>query len=228
MKFNHSLQSEKAEHFILNYQRIENDRTFRVEGYYKRYDHLVKFRDGNQYDLNNAGSGYAKGFELFWRDNKSIPFVDYWVSYSYLDTERDYLNFPHAATPAFASAHNFSVVGKYFITDIKSQLGLTYSFTSSRPYYNPNQTTFNGSKTPNYSDLSFNWSYLPKPYLIVYFSCTNLLGRDNIFGYEYGNTPNNDGTFNSRAVRQAATRFVFLGIFITLSKDKSINQLPSL
>jgi outer membrane cobalamin receptor len=228
VKFNHNLQSEKAEHFILNYQRIENDRTFRVEGYYKRYDQLVKFNNGDQYDLNNAGSGYAKGFELFWRDNKSIPHVDYWVSYSYLDTERDYLNYPYAATPAFASAHNFSVVYKHFITDIKSQLGFTYSFTSGRPYNNKNQSAFNGSRTPNYSDLSFNWSYLPKPYLIVYFSCTNLLGRDNIFGYEYGNTPNADGSYNSRAVRQAATRFVFLGIFITLSKEKSVNQLPSL
>jgi hypothetical protein len=29
-------------------------------------------------------------------------------------------------------------------------------------------------------------------------------------------------------VRQAAPRFAFIGIFITLSKDKSVNQLPSL
>jgi hypothetical protein len=114
------------------------------------------------------------------------------------------------------------------VKDINSQLGFTYSFTSGRPYNNPNTTTFNGAKTPNYSDLSFNWSYLPKPYLILYFSCTNLLGRDNIFGYEYSSTPNADGTYNNRPVRQPAPRFVFLGIFITLSKDKSVNQLPSL
>ncbi|MCI0751460.1 MAG: hypothetical protein L0Y35_06445 [Flammeovirgaceae bacterium] len=76
--------------------------------------------------------------------------------------------------------------------------------------------------------LSFNWSYLPKPYVIVYFSCTNVLGRDNIFGYEFGNTQNGDGMYASRAIRQPARRFLFLGIFITLSKEKTINQLPSL
>jgi hypothetical protein len=228
VRVNENLDTENAEHFILNYQRIESDRTFRVEGYYKRYDDLVKYVNGDAAQLNNAGSGYAKGIEVFWRDNKSIPFVDYWISYSYLDTERDYLDFPYRASPAFSSAHNFSLVYKHFVTKLKSQLGFTYSFTSGRPYNNPNEAQFNGSLTPNYSDLSFNWSYLPKPYVIVYFSCTNLLGRDNIFGYQYGNLRNAEGLYNSSPVRQAATRFVFLGIFITLSKNKSVNQLPTL
>src|SRR5690606_18257568 len=138
----------------------------------------------------NNGSGYAKGIEMFWRDNRSIKRLDYWLSYSYLDTERAYIHFPHSATPSFASAHNFSVVAKYFIQKMKSQLGATYSFTSGRPYNNPNEERFNASKTPAYQDVSFNWSYLPKPHLIVYFSCTNVLGRDNIFGYEYSEVRN--------------------------------------
>lgn len=228
VRVNHALNAEKAEHFILNYQRVENDRTFRVETYYKRYDDLVKYVNGDSSVLNNAGSGYAKGVEVFWRDKRSIRNADYWISYSYLDTKRDYLGFPVKATPSFASKHNFSVVYKHFITKIKSQLGFTYSFTSARPYNNPNESKFNGGRTPRYSDLSFNWSYLPKPYLIVYVSCTNLLGRDNIFGYEYSTTLNDQGIYNSRAIRQAAPRFLFIGIFITLSKDKSVNQLPNI
>jgi outer membrane cobalamin receptor len=184
--------------------------------------------NGDVATTNNAGSGYAEGIEVFWRDNHSIRNVDYWISYSYLDTKRDHLHFPGQAIPSFASRHNFSAVYKHFIQDIKSQLGFTYSFTSGRPYNNPNQNKFNAGRTPGYSDLSFNWSYLPEPYLIVYLSCTNLLGRDNIFGYEYSSTPNAEGVYNSRAIRQAAPRFLFIGIFITLSKDKSVNQLPSL
>lgn len=132
------------------------------------------------------------------------------------------------AIPSFASKHNISVVAKYFITRLRSQLGATWSFTSGRHYNNPNEPEFNAGRTPSYRDLSFNWSYLPKPYLIVYFSCTNLLGRDNIFGYEYGSVPNDDGLYNSRAVRQPARRFLFLGLFYTISKDKSVNQLPTL
>lgn len=105
---------------------------------------------------------------------------------------------------------------------------MTYSFASPRPYHDPNSRTFNTGRTPSYHDLSFNWSYLPKPFLIVYFSCTNLTGRDNIFGYEYSDQVNEAGIYNGRAIRQPAPRFLFLGIFITLSKDKSVNQLPQL
>ncbi|HEY3406262.1 MAG TPA: TonB-dependent receptor [Ohtaekwangia sp.] len=227
-KINNDLDPEKAEHFILNYQRVEDNRTFRIETYYKRYSDLVKYTDGDPLELNNDGTGYAKGIELFWRDNRSVRNLDYWVSYSFLDTERDYLDFPSAHTPAFASAHNFSLVTKYFVEKLKSQAGFTYSYTSGRPYNNPNEDKFNNGKTPYYSDLSFNVAYLPKPYLIFYFSCTNLLGRDNVFGYEYSRQLNDAGQYNSRAIRQPAPRFVFLGIFITLSKNKSINQLPTL
>ncbi len=225
LRLNTSLQAEKADHYILNYQRIENNKTFRVETYYKKYDNLIKIENGV---VTNNGYGYAQGLELFWRDNESVDNLDYWISYSFLDTKRNYLNFAHEAAPGFSSKHNLSIVAKYFVVKLKSQLGTTFSYTSGRPYNNPNETKFNGSKTPSYQDLSFNWSYLPKPYLIVYFSCTNLLGRDNIFGYEYGSTLNEQGMYNSRAIRQSAPRFLFLGIFLTLSKDKSVNQLPTL
>ncbi|HYG21117.1 MAG TPA: TonB-dependent receptor, partial [Ohtaekwangia sp.] len=228
IRLNPELGQEKAEHFILNYQRVSDNRTFRIETYYKRYDDLTKFSENDAAVLTNSGNGYAKGIELFWRDNQSLKHVDYWISYSYLDTKRDYLGFPNEAVPTFASRHNFSAVYKHFLQPIQSQLGLTYSFTSGRPYHDPNRNTFNGGRTPGYSDLSFTWSYLPKPWLIVYFSCTNLLGRDNVFGYEFSNQRNEDGQYASRAVRQAAKRFVFLALLITFSKDKSMNQLPSL
>lgn len=226
IKNNRSLNSEKAQHYILNYQYVKSNRTFRIETYFKQYSNLVKYSDPS--NPTNLGTGKAKGIELFFRDNASISQLDYWISYSYLDTKRDYLNFPYEARPIFASKHNVSVVAKYFVQKIKSQLGVTYSLASGRPYDDPNGEVFNGSQTPNYVDLSFNWSYLPSTSVIVYFSCTNVLGRDNIFGYEYSGVPTEDGTFNGRAIRQPAPRFLFLGIFITLSKDKSVNQLPNL
>ena len=43
---NNNLDPEKAEHFILNYQLINDRRTFRVETYYKKYDQLIKFENG--------------------------------------------------------------------------------------------------------------------------------------------------------------------------------------
>lgn len=226
LRIDPALGPEKAEHFILNYQRMENNRTLRIETYYKNYNDLIKIENGA--GLFNTGSGYARGLEFFWRDNESVNNLDYWISYSFLDTKREYLHFPKKVVPAFASKHNLSFVGKYFVSRIKSQLGATFSISSGRPYNNPNEDKFNNGRTPGYRDLSFNWSYLPKPFLIVYFSCTNLTGRDNIFGYEYSNTLNEYGQYNSRAIRQPAPRFFFLGIFITLSKNKNMNQLLTL
>jgi TonB dependent receptor/CarboxypepD_reg-like domain len=228
VRYNNQLDPERAEHFILNYQIMTDRRTFRVEAYHKNYKDLVKYVSGNPTDLINAGNGNAKGFEFFWRDSQTIKYVDYWVSYSFLDTERDYLNYPYAATPSFASKHNFSFVYKHFIKDLKSQVGFTYSYSSGRTYFNPNSENFLSDKTPSYQDLSLNVSYLPKNWIIVYVSCTNLLGRENIFGYEYASSPNGDGQFASRAIRQPATRFAFLGLLITISKNKSVNQLPNL
>ncbi len=230
VRINNQLGSERAEHFILNYQIINDRKTFRIEGYYKNYSNLVKFVNGNPFLLTNSGNGYAKGIELFWRDSQTIRNVDYWISYSYLDTKRDYLNYPAAAVPAFTSRHNFSAVYKHFVKAIKSQLGFTYSYSSGRPYYNPNLSSekFQSERTPSYQDLSANVSYLPKNWLIIYISCTNLLGRDNIFGYEYSAQANTNGEYVSRGVRQPASRFLFMGVFITISKNKSVNQLPNL
>jgi hypothetical protein len=228
LRVNTDLSSERAEHFILNYQVTTDYRTLRVEAYYKKYLDLVKFINGNPYLLNNAGTGYAKGAELFWRDNKSLKNVDYWISYSFLDTKRDYLNFPYAAMPNFASRHNFSVVYKHFITPLKTQLGVTYSYGSPRPYYNPNNDRFNGDCTPSYQDLSANVSYLPKNWLIIYASCTNLLGRHNVFGYQYSSTPDANGVYAGRPVVQPAKHMLLLAVLITISKNKSVNQLRNL
>ncbi|MBL6449527.1 TonB-dependent receptor [Fulvivirga sp. 29W222] len=229
VRIKNSLEDERADHYIINYQREENGRTFRVEAYYKNYDNLIKFSQSyNPDSYTNNGDGYARGIDVFWRDNKTLKGVDYWLSYSYLDTERDYHNFPYQAAPTFASEHNFSAVFKYFINALKTQLGGTYSYASGRPFNNPNLELFNSEKTADYHDLSLNASYLLKSNVIIHGSVTNVFGFDNIFGFESSNEPNENGEFILRPVKQAAPRFIFLGVFITLSKDKSVNQLPTL
>ena len=223
-----TLKPEKADHYIASYQLLRDKRTFRVELYHKRYYDLVRYTDGDETRLTNQGDGYARGFEFFWRDHRTLRNTDYWVSYSYLDTKRNYLYYPSAATPGFASAHNFSIVYKHYFSELKTQFGTTYSFASGRPYNNPNETTFQTGKTPAYSDLSVNLAYLPAPNVVVYFSATNLLGRDNVFGYEFSNQPDVNGYYSSRAIRQPARNFLFIGVFITFSKNNTMNQLPAI
>jgi outer membrane cobalamin receptor len=165
---------------------------------------------------------------LFWRDSKSIKNIDYWVSYSYLDSERDYRNYPMQAQPNFVNTHNLSVVGKYWIADWKSQIGFSYTFASGRTYTNPNEVGFLNAKTKAYSSLSLNWAYLISQQKILYLSINNALGYKNINGYQYANTPDINGDFARRAIRPAADQFFFVGFFWTISEDKKSNQLDNL
>ncbi|QXP72401.1 TonB-dependent receptor [Tenacibaculum sp. AHE15PA] len=231
LKFNTDFKAENTSHFIANYQYVKNKQIFRVEGYYKKYQDLVKYDTGSflpTTNYSNLGNGYAKGIDVFWRDNKSVKNTDYWVSYSFLDTERNYKNYPTTATPNFASAHNLSVVGKHFIKDLKSQVGFSYNFASGRNYTNPNKTGFLNNKTKNYNSVSVNWAYLISQQKILYFSVNNVLGHQNVFGYNYKNTPNMNGVFDRQAIVPNADRFFFVGFFWTISDNKKDNQLDNL
>ncbi|WP_422348394.1 TonB-dependent receptor [Flagellimonas sp.] len=231
VKFGQPLGSEKTSHYILNYQRVGDGKTFRAEAYYKDYDNLIKYdTEMPQFNssFDNSGNGYATGLDVFWRDNKSISQLDYWISYSYLNTERDYRNFEVRATPNFAPEHSLSVVTKYFITKLRSQVGLSYSYGSGRPYNNPNTPEFLAEKTKSFNNLSFNWAYLIDQQKILYFSVNNVLGFKNISDYQYANAPNVDGIFDRRAITPAADQFFFVGFFWTISSDGKSNQLDNL
>jgi outer membrane cobalamin receptor len=231
LKFEQNLQAEKTSHYILNYQYVNDGKIFRAEAYRKEYDNLVKFDteftsiDSN---FNSNGEGYAQGLDVFWRDNTSIKNLDYWISYSYLDTERDYLNFESAAQPNFATNHNFSIVGKYWIESLKSQLGVDYTFSSGRPYNDPNSSAFLAEKAKPFNSISLNWAYLIDQQKILYFSINNVLGFRNINGYQYANTPDLNGQFSRRALRPATDQFFFVGFFWTISEDGKDNQLNNL
>lgn len=231
LKFNQDLESQQTSHYILNYQFNSEGKIFRAEAYFKNYDNLVKYDTefpvfSSEY--SNLGDGYSQGIDLFWRDNKSFKNLDYWFSYSYLDTERDFRNFTDAAVPSFVNNHNFSVVGKYWIDSLKSQIGMSYAFASGRSYTNPNETGFLNAKTKPFSNLSLNWAYLLSPQKILYFSINNVLATQNINGYQYSNTPDVNGNFNRRALRPAADQFFFVGFFWTISEKGTDNQLNNL
>ena len=226
------LENERSSHYILNYQFINNGKTFRIEGYYKQYKNLVKYDPDNMYDpskYQNAGSGYARGFDIFWRDSySSLKNVDYWISYSFLDTERDYRDFPERSIPIFASKHNISVAHKQFFPKLRSFLSGTYTYASPRPYNDPNTTGFNTGRTKSFHDLSITIAHMLSENIGLFFMCTNVLGVNNVFGYEFGQNLNEDGLYNQRAIIQPAKRFILIGVTITLSKNGVMNQLRSL
>ncbi len=226
------LGNEKSSHYILNYQYIDKGKTFRIEGYYKQYKNLVKYDPDNLYDPSkyyNTGNGYARGFDIFWRDSySSLKNVDYWISYSFLDTERDYRDFPERSIPVFASKHNISIVYKQFFPKLRSFLSGTYTYASPRPYNDLNTTGFNTGRTKSFHDLSLTIAHMLSENIGLFFMCSNVLGANNVFGYEYGQNINEDGLYNQRAIIPPAKRLILIGVTITLSKNGVMNQLRSL
>jgi hypothetical protein len=73
-----------------------------------------------------------------------------------------------------------------------------------------------------------NWSLLLKQNVICYFTVSNILGYDQQFGHNYASTPGTDGTYMSKPILPEAKRWFLVGCFITLSKDKTINQLDKI
>lgn len=230
LKYSNVFDSEKASHYILNYNYSRLGRTLRTELYLKEYRDLLRFYNPtNEVNFDaNSGRGYAKGLDVFWRDNTTIKFLEYWFSYSFIDSEREYRDFPRQATPSFVSKHTMSLVTKYWINELKSQVGFTNTFSSGRPYDNPNQGYFMGGKTKAYNNLSFSWAYLLSQQKILYFSVSNVLGTQNVFGYQYADNPDASGIYRRQAITPTADRFFFIGFFWTISQDKKSNQLDNL
>jgi len=114
------------------------------------------------------------------------------------------------------------------VNSLRSQIGLTHNFNSGRPYENPNEAGFMNGKTKDFHNLNLSWAYLISPQKILYLSVSNVLGTQNVFGYEYANTPDTNGVFRSKPIVPTADRFIFVGFFWTISKDKKTNQLDNL
>ncbi len=208
------LDFEQADHYILKYERNTAQRNFRVEAYHKEYAQLTKLAAGTPF---NGGSGYARGVDVFWRDKKSIRNGDYRVSYSYLDTKRNMLDFPGQATPGFAAKHTANLVYSQFFESIQSQVQAAYTFATGRTYVNPNNPVYRSDLTPNYQNLSVTVSYLThilKQFTVVYLNTNNIPGFKNVYGYQYST----DGT-RRQPIVPGARRDVFIGLLMTIGDD---------
>lgn len=227
---NYQPNYQRADHYIFQVQRAADGRSLRLETYYKKYQDLIKTTTDfyRPIAVNNNGSGYAKGVELFWRDKKSLKNIDYWVSYSYLDSKRDYLNYTESLFPNFAAKHTLSVVAKKFVTNWKTGFNISYNYNSGRPYYNfvtenGNTVLKNQGFVKDYQTVNFSLNYLPnlgkkdaRAFTVLVLSINNVLGTKNEFGYNFSSNG-----LKSRAIVPPTNTFVFIGAFISFGTDRT-------
>lgn len=218
------LKHARVNHYLLNYQHKVFGRLLKAEVYHKDYSRLIRTVD----QPGSTGNGYARGFDFFWKDNASIEGLDYWISYTYLDTERQYLDYPVQTRPTFAAPHTLHIVGKQFIESLGLFVGASYSMSSGRPYYNPNHPVFLGEQTPTYHQINLNFALLRKwgnTFNTFVFAVNNLAGRRQVFDYQFSQ----NGSYH-QAVELPYKRGILIGWFISIGQDRSeeiIAQLPN-
>lgn len=231
------LDFQQSQHYIFQIQRASEGRSLRLEAFYKKYDDLVKVLNISEINsqsppvqtaINNNGNGFAKGLEFFWRDKKTFQNIDYWISYSFLDSKRDFLNYPFSLRPNFASEHTISAVAKRFFPELKFGTNLSYTYAKGRPFYdivsqNGENIIRNEGRLKDFSSLNFSFNYLPnlgkkdaKSFVVLVLSISNILGNKNIYGYNFSRNG-----MQSSAVVPPVNTFVFVGAFISFGVDRT-------
>ena len=226
--YNNDLKSEKAEHLIANFQYTRNSRIFRIEAYHKLYNNLVKYDslyaiEASTY--NNNGDGYAQGMDLFFRDTKTIKNGDFWLSYSLMNSERDYRDHAMAMTPSYLSRHTVSVAYKHYIELTDSYLSMGYTFSSGRPYVDPNISEVVQQETEGCHNLAFSIFHFTEifgKFTMFFAQITNVLGSNNIYGYRFATTPDHTGFYRSEPILPVSRRFFLVGIHISFTGQTDI------
>lgn len=215
----------KATHYIINYQRKASNRLLRIEAYYKSYKNLVATIPS----VTNNGDGYARGIELFWRDKKTFHNFDYWISYTYLDTKRKYLEYPYALRPNYTTPHTLAIALKKFFQEINLSANLSYTLATGRPYYNIQQNAdghtaiYDKGTTNGYNGMNVSFAYLfslfpkwkNKDFSGIGAGMNNILGTQQVFGYNYS-----ANGINKIPVMLPAPRSYYLGIFMSFGIDR--------
>ncbi len=197
---NPNLKSMRADHLIVSYDyNIDDQNSFRMEVYHKNYSNLPKENLILNYD--NSGKGFANGVDIIFKG--ILPFnITGWISYGFINTKRDWMDYDGLTSSSFDITHNFSLVLKYNITDLW-QIGINAKYATGRPYtpvessfyrsdiniFEPIYAATNSERFPDYRRIDLRIMHFNQIFenisLVAYMEGLNILNNQNIFGYTY-------------------------------------------
>ncbi|WP_353119232.1 TonB-dependent receptor [Myroides odoratus] len=213
----------QAHHYIVNYTYTFRKRVLRAEVFYKDYRKLLLNSPTGTGAYTQEGTGYAKGFDLFWKDNTTFKNFNYWITYTYLDAQRKEMQRREWVQPSYVAKHNLAVVTKYWIDAWKSQVSMTYNYSSPRHFYGGAADLTSSYASSPIHNVSMSWAYVLQAQKIIFVSVDNLLGRNPTYAYQFnakGGQPD--------VVQPSAKRFIYVGFMWTISSDKKANQIENL
>jgi len=214
LMLNKNLLAEQCTQYVGGIYYEKKEKIYRIEAYYKKYNDLALQEPTV---LNSDGYGYSKGVDMFFNDRALIKNFEYMLAYSFNLSKRKYQDYTELSTPQYATTHNATASIKYNITAVKSILGITNRFASGRPYHDPTKDGIMNSTTGFYNSVDMSLTYLASKKVIIYASATNLLGRQNVYNYNYTADATSPGGYRKTPVIDSSNHFFYIGIFITLS-----------
>ena len=219
---NTDLGPKTATHFSLSYDRITKDMDFRVTLYDKEYRNLfLNVEDGL---VNNGGSGFARGGEVFLKLSKQR--YDALLVYNYLSSQRKENSVLELTKSPYEINHSLTLIFTWMFHN--TSLGLRYSLATGLPFtpllgrewdiqsqmYGPVWGKPFSKKYPNYRRIDLNGSHsftLNRKMIILYFGLTNLLNDKNILRYEY----NEDYSVRNNQF-SIFGRSIFIGVYLPI------------
>jgi len=211
---NKKLLDEQCTQYVGGVYYEKMNKVYRIEAYLKTYRDLALQEPTV---LNSDGYGYSKGVDVFFNDRALIKNFEYMLAYSFNLSKRKYQDYTELSTPQYATIHNASFSIKYSIPAVKSILGITNRYASGRPYHDPTKSGLMNSTTGFYNSVDMSLTYLASEKVIIYASASNLLGRQNVYNYNYSADTSIPGGYIKTPVIDSSSHFFYIGIFITLS-----------
>ncbi|MDR1197489.1 MAG: TonB-dependent receptor, partial [Prevotellaceae bacterium] len=151
----------------VSYSHVKRNSKFQIDAYYKKYKDVVTYAQG-QYGSEafaNAGNGYGYGVDMFWKNHFGL--LEYWLTYSYNHTKKQYDYFSEAVAPPYVAPHALNITLKYWIAPLRSMIGSNYNISSGTPYYSDANPYTRLGTTPFRNRLDLSWSYLPTNWIVI-------------------------------------------------------------
>ena len=183
-----------------------------LEGYYKKMDNLLEYRDDAEFTLGipleeqfTRGEGRAYGIELFL--NKQIGNFTGWIGYTLAWTKRQFadLNRGNEFYPRYDRRHDVSLTLNYEFNDTW-ELGMAWVYGTGQAYTMPTSTYIwrddfnyndekyqfserNGVRLPAYHRMDLNFMYKFEAYKLPWvlsINIYNVYDRRNPFAWNVG------------------------------------------
>jgi vitamin B12 transporter len=220
LAYRRDLGNMHATHYIVGIDQKSRRGYFKLEAFYKKYTDLLSYP--NYGDTTLGGHGYAEGAEFFTRGNTGIKNIDYTFSYSYINSKRKFLDYPVYTQPSFIANNIAYLSVKRYFPKLSMYGGASYTFQTGLPYWSPEQSAdkFLSQKTVAYNNMNLTLVHIRnirKAYCLFVFTVNNVLGSDQVFGYNYSTV---DPT-RREVLSPLARRFFYLGFFVNIGINRA-------